>query len=204
MKSGFEKSPWCTMWTSPRKTIRSIVATNPSMQLLPLSIVYGFPIMIHLAGLMNIGSSFNLLGTLLITLLLSPIVGFIGISFTSIIVYWAGKLVKGKSRYKELRCAVAWSNVPNVVTCAAWVLLALMVGQALFTPGFYAEGTVLPAITTVLFGFQGIAAIWAFVLFIIALAQVQKFSIWRAIVNVLIPFVVLFLLSEGMNLIVKT
>jgi hypothetical protein len=203
MRSGFEKSPWCRMWTSPRKTIRSIVSANPSMQLLPLSIVYGFPIMIHMAGFLNMGASFNIWGTLLISLLLSPIVGFIGISFTSIIVYWAGKLVKGRSRYKELRCAVAWSNVPNVVTCVAWVLLAIFVGGALFTPGFYSEGMALPAITTLLFGLQAIAAVWAFVLFLIALSAVQRFSIWRAIVNVLIPFVLLFLLSEGLNLIVK-
>lgn len=203
MSRAASKNPWCTMWTAPRKTIRSIVAANPSMQLLPLSIVYGFPIMIHMAGVLNIGAEFSIWGTLLVSLLLSPIVGFIGISFTSIIVYWAGKLVKGRSRYKELRCAVAWSNVPNVVTCVAWALLALLVGQALFTPGFYSEGMMLPAITTLLFGIQAIAAVWAFVLFIIALSEVQKFSILRAIVNVLIPFVILFLLSEAINLLVK-
>ena len=75
---------------------------QPLDELFPVvSIVYGFPIMIHLSGFLNMGSTFNIWGTLLIALLLSPIVGFIGISFTSIIVYWAGKLLKGRGRYQR-------------------------------------------------------------------------------------------------------
>jgi hypothetical protein len=118
------------------------------------------------------------------------------------LVYWTGKWIKGKSKYKELRSAVAWGNVPSVVTCAAWVVLALSLGEGLFVEGFYAEAMPTATLATFLYGIQVIVAVWSFIIFLIALAEVQKFSVLRAIVNVIIPFVILFVLGQFLNMIV--
>jgi len=202
MKAGSKTNPWLSMWTEPRKTIRGIITTDPSKQMLALCIVYGFPIMIHMARFFSAGTNFSMWTILLLSLLLSPIAGFIGISFTSALVYWTGKWINGKSKYKELRSAVAWSNVPTVVTCITWVILALSLGQGLFMAGFYAEEMPLATLATFLFGLQVIASIWSFVIFLIALSEVQKFSILRAIANVVIPFIIVSVLGHFLNMFV--
>ncbi len=201
MATKLSVNPWRSIWTQPRETIRKIVSTNASYRLLPLYMIYGFPICLHIAQFFGLGSSLAAGFVLLIALVVSPLAGFIGISFWSILLFWTGQWIKGRAPYKNIRAAIAWTNVPNIVTDLTWVLLGLIIGTALFVPGF-GMGEMTMAESRLVLGLsivQVLASIWAFVIFIVALSEVQGFSILKAIANVIIPCAILFVLGGILN-----
>ncbi len=191
---------WATVWTKPRETIRQIITINPALYFLPLCAIYGFPILIHIARFFALGASLPGWSILLMAIVLSPIAGFIGISFWSLLLLWTGKWIKGKANYEKVRASVAWANVPNVVNVAVWLILGLTMGAGLFMPGFGAAISVgMARFILVLSMIQLVAMIWGLVILLIMLSEVQKFSIWRAIANIAMPCVILVVLSYILN-----
>ena len=193
-------NPWLSIWTQPRQTIRQIIHTNPSLQFFPLCIVYGFPILMHIARYFALSTAMPTWSILLLSIILSPIAGFIGISFWSILLMWTGRWVGGKSNYLHIRASVSWANVPNIVNGAIWLLLGLIVGSELFLPGITGGISMnMAKFILILSIIQLIAMIWGLVILIITLAEVQRFSIWKAIANIIIPCVILLVLGYILN-----
>jgi hypothetical protein len=104
-----------------------------------------------------------------------------------------GKLLKGGAEFKIVRSAFAWSCVPFVINVILWIVLAFMFGQLLFmnTAGGYAFTQGQVAFLFFLIIARIAVGIWSLVIYINALAEVQQFSILRAIGNVLLAAILL-------------
>ncbi len=189
--------PWLRMWTAPRQTIRSIVQKNPKQGFIWLSVVYGFPALLHLAQSRSLGDVISLAAIFIGALLFSPLIGMLGITVSSALFYWTGKWLGGKAPFLHVRAAVSWSNIPNVATSAIWLLLMALFGRGLFVnafimapmPGFL--GFVACALCLLQLGLW----IWSFVLFLKAFGEVQGFSAWKALVNVIMLIVLVLIVS---------
>lgn len=185
-------SPWKSMWTRPRETIRTVVKSNPNNQLWRLAAVYGFPMLLNMSQSMSLGASVPLIVILVVSALLAAPIGMLGFTITSALVQWTGRWLGGAGSFPQIRAAVAWSNVTNLGTSLLWLLLVLFMGSTVFLKTFpqtnVAGGTF--ALVGLIFFAQTILSVWSFILLLCALAEVQKFSIWRAIVNVILPFVI--------------
>lgn len=185
-KSG---NPWLTIWVKPSQTIADIVAFNPRHRLWVLAILHGLPMMLHVAQDYNLGSQYSTLGIVLVALLFSAIFGIIGITVGSAFCYWVGTWIGGKSPFAHVRTAVAWSNVPNIVTIAIWIFQIALFKESLFNGQFLQ--TSLPWQKTAIVG-AGLVqlgiAIWSLYILICGLAEVQGFSKWRAFANVILAF----------------
>lgn len=182
-------SPWFTIWVRPRDTIRAIVQTNPKAQFLVLSAVYGFPMLLQIAQNLSLGQTMSTGGIILIALILATFLGAAVISAISGLLCWTGSWIGGKASYTQVRAAVAWSNVPNVVNLLVWLLLAAKFGTSLFMRNFAEMSFVGPELTIVFFGFllQVVVSVWGFILLLKTLGEVQGFSTWKALLNILIP-----------------
>jgi hypothetical protein len=198
-------SPWLEMWVRPRSTIRSIVQFNPMHQFYLLAGVYGFPMLLQFAQSLSLGQQFGTLGIIIVALVLAIIAGTIGIYISSALIYWTGKWIGGKGSFPEVRASVAWSNVTNVVNVILWLILAGYFGTALFTNTFTQTpfvGTEL-MIVSAIFIIQTVLAVWSFIILLLALAEVQRYSVWRAFLNLVIPFLIVtaavWLLLMGMR-----
>lgn len=183
-------NPWIKMWTKPKETIRAVVTMDPRYRFLTLCAVYGLPAMLQLAQNMSLGFSYSLVGILLGSLFLSLFAGMIGITIASALLYATGKWIGGAASFIQVRCAVSWSNVTNVGSILLWVALIAAFKNLLFTDAFATasftqlESTLVFVIFLVQFGL----AIWSFVLLVQSLAEVQGFSAWKALLNVVISF----------------
>ena len=185
-------NPWLTMWVRPRDTIRKIVDFNPKYRFAVLSGIYGFPLLLQIAQNMSLGERLPAYAIVLIALVLCVFAGMIGISIQSALLYWTGKWIGGQGSYLNIRAANAWSNVPNIVTVATWLIFVAMFGNLAFFYEF-PEGAFTGAVYTVLFLLsliQLVISIWSLVIFLHALGEVQGFSAWKALLNVIIPFVI--------------
>ncbi len=184
-------NPWIDIWLKPRATIRAIVNFDPKYRFILLSAIYGLPMALNFAQNASLIESIPLWAILLACLVVCPFIGALGITICSLLLTWTGRWVGGKGKYDGIRAAVTWSNVPNVVTIALWVVLVVVFGNQVFSHGFaeslfvgYQAGVVF-----VVFLVESIISIWGFIILLKALGEVQGFSAWKALLNVIIPLV---------------
>lgn len=189
MPGKFSLRPWLTMWVRPRDTIREIVSTNPKSQFYFLSAVYGFPMLLQFAQNLSLGGSMSVALVMLVALLLATPLGALVINAMSGLLYWTGGWIGGKAPFSHVRAAVAWSNVPNIVNLGVWLVLTAHFGSTLYERTFAEMTFVGPELALVFFGFliQVVVSVWGFIMILKTLGEVQGFSAWKALLNVLIP-----------------
>ncbi len=196
MANNIPGNPWCSIWTEPRQTIRSIVNANPKFGYFFLTIVYGLPLAFNLVQNFGLAATVPLWALIIGSLILSPFLGMIGISIGAFLLQLVGRLLGGKGSFLNVRAAVAWSNLPNIVGIVMTFILLGIFGAQIFNKNFaemqfvgYQAGVLFLA-----FLLESIATIWGFILLLCTLGEVQGFSIWKAILNVVILIVLLMAL----------
>ena len=184
------KNPWCNVWTNPRETIREIVKTNPNRSFYWLSAIYGLPTAFSVAQNYSFADFMPFWAILVASFALCTVIGAIGISITAWLLQFTGRWLGGKGQYTSIRSAIAWSNVPNTVVILMWLVLICVFGDLLFMKGFeHAHfGGFETGLIFLVFLIQTIAAIWGFIIMLSMLGEVQGFSAWMGLLNVLIPF----------------
>ncbi|NGX28382.1 MAG: hypothetical protein K940chlam1_00561 [Candidatus Anoxychlamydiales bacterium] len=202
-------NPWLSMWVKPKKTIQKIIEINPNFRLFFLSAIYGFISLISSSQSFTLGYHLHFLWIILISIVLSSLWGYTIFSVASFFAYFTGKWLKGAAKYQEVRSALAWSSIPMIGNLFLWILLFIVFHTALLQdfPGTFILTSVQTSFLFVVLFIQLLLSIWILVLFINALAQVQKFSIGKSILNILIAAVifgaVFFVLSIIYFLILK-
>jgi hypothetical protein len=189
------QNPWFSILKEPKKTIRRIVDFNPNHRLLILSIIYGFCVLLGFAQQLKLGEKMSLISIIASAIIFSPIIGYIFFSFSSWLIYYTGKLIKGAASFKQIRAAIAWSNVPVVVNLLGWIVLILIFKKMIFED--FSKEILSSAKLSVFFAVvfvQMIASVWGIVIYVNALSEVQGFSILYAILNILFGIVAVFLI----------
>ncbi|HSX12549.1 MAG TPA: YIP1 family protein, partial [Rhabdochlamydiaceae bacterium] len=158
-----------------------------------LAAVYGFNMLLQVMQSLSFGIEFSLTGILVGALILAPFLGMLALSVTAVLLQWTGKWIGGKGSYVAIRASLAWANVPNLVNILLWLILIGIFKKAVFMNTFgqtqFAGGMLY--LVTFIFLLQTVLSIWAFIILIKSLGQVQGFSAWKGLFNVLIPFFML-------------
>lgn len=182
-------NPWLSIWTRPRATIRQQVERDPEAWVLALVAVAGVGHLLSDASARSYGDRMDLPTLLVMALLVGPLFGILGAYVGGWLLRWSGRLLGGSARPAEIRAAIAWSGVPYVASMLLWIPELLLFGEELFT-----EATprldAAPELQGLLLVFVAVeltAALWAFVAFLKCLGEVQGFSAWRALLNLLLP-----------------
>lgn len=194
-------NPWLKIWVEPRKTIRSIVNTNSRYGLVALCAIYGLPLALNLAQSFALVEVIPVWAVLAGALIVSAFLGIVGISISAWLLSFTGRWIGGKGKFEHVRAAVAWSNVPNFVTILMWVALFGVFGMQVLNRNFsemqfvgYQAGTLFLVMLV-----ESIVSVWGFIILLNTLAEVQGFSLWRALINVIIPFVALVVIIWGLG-----
>jgi Yip1 domain len=188
--AGGSITPFFTIWTEPRATIRRIVDTDPTRNVIALAAVG--PAIQALVGQWSKALSSNANLSVLWPLWVAGSVAFqaaIGVVFLFIfaaLFRWSGGLLGGVASRVEVRAAMAWSQVP-AITAEIVLLLAVLTGVPVPIPT--TSGTfphVDPAFYKIMV-VEGVLAIWGFIVSLKCIGEVHRFSAWRALAAVLIP-----------------
>jgi hypothetical protein len=193
MKISTNENPWLSIWCEPRSTISRIVAANPNRSLWILAFIYGFLSILNSFQSISVGNVMGIIPILLVALIISPLWGYAAFSIWSWVVCKIGKLLKGEADFLSVRAAFAWSCVPLIINIAIWFLMIFFVGAAFLFSGqqVYPMSNQQSALLFLLLIGKVVIAIWSLVIYLNALAEVQKFSILRAIFNVIISWIVI-------------
>lgn len=183
-------NPWISIWVKPRETLHKIVAFNAKYRFFILSFLYGLPMLLHTAQSYSLGEKFTLFGISVVSILLATFIGMLVLTIASGLLYWTGKWIGGEADYYAVRAAASWSNVPNIVSIVMWIILMIAFGDQVFFAKFQEQnfaGSGLVLVSIAMF-VQAILSIWSFIILVKGLGEVQGFSAWKGILNVLIPF----------------
>lgn len=176
-------NPWKTMWLRPRATIRALVEHDPTLNVDRLAILMGMTQMIQQNS--GDGTLQSVLVTLAFTALLGPIIGLLGIRISGAISGWIGRKLGGTATNEEVRAAFAWGALPRVAALPLQLIFLLMI------PLFSATNPAMGILLVALGGLLTVLGLWEMVLTVAALAEVNRFSIVRAIATLFLPVAII-------------
>ncbi len=181
-------NPWFSIWTQPRATIQQIIQTDSEKQVLLLAALAGIGTALDRASMKNLGDTMDLSSILMIAIIAGPLGGIVSLYFGSLLVRWTGRWIGATGTPETIRAAFAWANVPIIWALLLWLPELGLFGKELFTANTPEIDASLPLSFTYV-GFmllETTIAIWTIVVFLKCLGQVQGFTAWRALANVLL------------------
>ena len=198
------ENPFLTIWTRPRATIRGIVNTDPTLHVTTLAAVGGILQALNRAATRNAGDHTSIEAIMIGALIGGAIGGLVSLYIGGWLLRIAGHSLGGQAEPEEVRAALAWFTVPALVTIPIWVVQLALFGREMFTsatPTLDANPSLGFALiaTSIL---EMIFGVWSVVIAIKCLAEVQRFSAWKALGSIvlvalviLVPLVVIALLA---------
>jgi len=187
--AGDSITPFFTIWTAPRATIRRIVDSDPTRNVIALAAIG--PAIGALAGQWSkaLGGNANLSASWPIwvpfSVAIEAALGVLGLYIFGAIFKWSGSLLGGVASRVEVRAALAWSQVP-AITAETVLLIAVLMG----VPMPHATTGMLPQIDPAFYKVmvvEAVLGIWGFVVSLKCISEVHRFSAWRALGAILIP-----------------
>lgn len=187
-----EKKLLQTIWLRPRDTLRFILKKCPDKYVTPLLIIGGAVSALGNAldgqPLFDAGPWVSLVIIVIIGAIFGPIANMIFAAILSMVGRWIG----GEGNYQKTLTVAAWSMVPSI---AGVIFLFFQIGYFgpyyLFFEGdieIVALGMTKSEMVLYLLGVLSlIVSIWATVILVIGLSVAHKFTIGKAILNLVIP-----------------
>ncbi len=181
-------NPWVSIWVQPRSTIRRIVNEDPNRSLWLLAAIYGFSSLIGFFESYSFGLVMGAFPLLIMAIILAPVWGYLFFSCWSFVVSLTGRLFGGRGAFRSIRASYAWSAVPLALGDALSLFLILWLGVSMFvrvpSAGLFVESQAVVVLAFLLA--KIVLSVWSLVIYINALAEVQQFSVFRAIGNLFV------------------
>jgi hypothetical protein len=195
-------NPWLEILYRPRTTIRRIIQLDPKRGVYLLAGMAGYAQFLDNAMEQTLGNNMGLLAILGLGLLVGPIAGIISLAVSTFVVGFVARRLGGAAESEDTMAALAWAQVPAVVTLALAAIQILIFGGDIFKSEIpLIETNPALAIIFIPIAAAGILILlWQLILTVLTVAEANRFSIWRSIATLLIsalvvvvPFAVCFL-----------
>lgn len=137
----------------------------------------------------NMGDNFSLLGLITFCIIIGGLFGRITYYIYSALISWIGKWFEGTADTQSILRILAYSLFPSVFVLILLIPQIAIYGNGMFQSDYDTSNTGLIN-NIVYYGLLlcgVVLGIWSFVLSIIGISEVQKFSIWKALLNLLLP-----------------
>src|SRR5690606_25961041 len=92
------------------------------------------------------------------------------------------------------RIVVAWSNIPMIASTLPVLLASLIYGNNAVSDNFVPDTTIITVAYFTVLVLQLIFAFWSLSILVTGIMHIQQFSVWKAIVNAILPILVFFVL----------
>jgi hypothetical protein len=182
-------TPFLSIWTDPRATMRRIVDSDPTRNVIALAATGPAlsSAVRQWSAAMNGTANQSVLWPLFVAfnVAFQAGLGIVFLYISGVVFRWSGALLGGTASRVEVRAAFAWSQLPGIIV-AIILMLALFAGIPLpklvpgqlpqIDPAFYKVAVVV-----------SVVAIWGFFINLKCFGEVHRFSAWRALGAILIP-----------------
>ncbi|OBZ11820.1 hypothetical protein A8L34_15945 [Bacillus sp. FJAT-27264] len=191
-------TPWLSVWTAPRRTIRGFLDSgNPRRNMIWLSMAAGFLSALGRASSKNLGDAMSL-PTIFLMSIPAGIVGglftlYVGSFLLKIIGGWLG----GQGSRAELQTALARGLfMPAVLLGLMWVPELLFLGKEMFTSEMPSLESNMAALLVyfICVVLELVFGVWSFIITMKAIGEAHRFSAWKALLSSVMPILILLVL----------
>ncbi len=190
-----DKEIFSKIWFSPREVFKYILYRNYDKYVTALLILAGVSRAFDKAADKGMGDTMSLWGIIGLCVFVGGVVGWFISGIYAGLINWTGKWLKGQGTAKSILSVMAYAYLPSILS-----LILLVPELSIYGVEMYkTDGDIISAGTSSNILFYGaliieaILGIWTIVLLIIGVAEAQKFSIGKSIVNLLLPILIIFL-----------
>lgn len=200
-----DKEIFTKIWTNPRMVFKYLNDYQYNKFVILLLVLGGIARGLDRAVFKNMGDNISLIGVLIISILVGGLLGWIAYYIFGWVLSWTGKWLKGEGDSSSLVRIMVHAMIPSLVGVLLFIPQIAMFGNGVFQSDFniFSCGIVSVIIyfTTTLL--ELILGIWSFVLLVIGVSEVQKFSIGKAVLNLLLPILIFAVLTGIIALILS-
>ena len=197
------------IWTSPRLVFKFINDQQYGEYVTILLIFTGIYNVLNRAMSKNMGDHIPLWGVLCLCILGGAIFGWISNYIWAALISWTGGLLHGEGDTDSILRVMSYAMIPTIVSLIPVSLQIAAYGNDLFKSDInllnstWTDGLFLYTTTAISIGLR----IWSFVLMVIGISEVQKIPVWKSLLNIILPFLVIglpimliILLFTGFNI----
>lgn len=179
------------IWLEPTATLSYILQNCPQKNVLLFLVIGGILRVINRASMRDMGDDFSTITILGIALIVGGLFGWMSYYVYAWALSVTGKWLDGKTLPTTFRTILAWSLVPSICTLFLLVPEVIIFGDDLFKS---VPENHFPYFDTIFLSFavaEFVLGIWTLVILVQGIKLVQEFSTGRAILNLLLPGLVL-------------
>lgn len=192
-------NPWFSVWTQPRDTIQQIVDENYEDMVLLLAVLPVLMQWLYYVGI-SILSNLPLSSiSLAISITAGVVLSIVLLYVNGAVTRWTGLWFDGNASAENIRAAIAWSMVPAIAGLSLMLLGVALSGLTMHTEAQSADwASRMTSFAQTGFALlQCVTMLWSVVIYINMLSQVQGFSIWKALGNALLSFLIIGFLAAA-------
>lgn len=185
-------NPILSIWLNPRATLRRVLSESSEISIVLLALMSGYDSALSMSSLGNAGDQLDITSILLGGIVSAIFLGGLFVYLGALILKGIGVFLDGTATLKEIRFALAWSAIPNLFSLVLFLISIMYFGVELFrTNSMIIESNIYHTIWLFTFVIVGVVTfIWSKIILLICLSEVQGYSLWKAFLNVLIPWVI--------------
>lgn len=190
-----DKEIFIKIWTSPRLVFKYINDNNYDKFVTVLLILEGIAKTFDRASSLDIGDRTSLYTIIALSIIIGGLVGWISYYLYALMMSWTGKWLKGQGDTKSLLRMTAYAMSPTIITLILLIPQIVIFGNSIFQSKIDILGNGIIGIiifyTSVVIGL--IILVWSVVIFVIGISEIQKLSIGKSILNMLLPSLIILI-----------
>jgi len=186
------KNIFTKIWINPRQIFKYINENHYEEYMYLLLVLAGISRAFSRASMKDMGDEMSLEAILGISIIIGGLLGWISFYVYSALLSWTGKWLNGKGDTSSILRIMSYAMLPSIIALLFLIPQIGIYGVEMFK----ADGDITSAgfISNILvYGsliLEFILGIWTIVFCVIALSEVQKLSIGKSILNLLLPVLV--------------
>ncbi|MFY1047007.1 Yip1 family protein [Chryseobacterium sp. GP-SGM7] len=184
-----DKDVFTKIWTDPRKVFRFINETRYEKYFYLLMFLAGVSSAFERASSKNMGDNSSLFSIVFGCVILGGALGWISYYIYAALMSWSGKWLNGVGNTSSIFRMMAYAMIPSILGLFFLFLQIAVYGVDYFTDfaGYLETNLVTNIVFWISFVIQMLLSLTTLVFMVIGLSEVQKFSIGKAILNLILP-----------------
>lgn len=183
------------IWTSPREVFKFINKYKYDKYGTILLILAGISRTFDRASMKNMGDSFSLWGIIAFCIIIGALFGWITYYIYSALISWTGKWIDGKGNTDSILRVLSYALIPSIISLFFIIPQIAVYGNEIYkSDGDITSGGI---ISNIIFYssliIEAALGIWSLVLCVIGISEVQKLSIGKSILNLILPAIVIMI-----------
>ena len=194
------------IWTSPREVFKFIHENQYDKHVGILLFFAGISRALNRAALRGLGDRSSLFAILALSIIVGGLFGWITYYFYAFLLSWTGKWIDGQGDSKSILRIMAYAMFPGLIALLLKIPQIAVYGNEMFksdgditSAGILANSIVYSSMfLEIIFGLMSVVFI------VIGLSEVQKLSIGKSILNLILPIILILSVLVSLGILFAT